>query len=194
MKIYIGKRLFYVSTEQWSTSTPTLLRAVGLLSEDERLREGFVLLLESMRRQWASGNSSRIGKKICNSRRIDLGRDECQKIHRSRWVITFFDNRSISLLEDPYVLLNTTCQSCMSSTFGWMNPEYEEDMLSLPFTSKRLPFLRVVFLFPPLLRLPGFERILNLNQSFSRGVTLWSSNEPKLLPGTGDAGDASPLV
>ena len=60
-------------------------------------------------------------------------------------------------------------------------------MLSLPFTSKRLPFLRVVFLFPPLLRLPGFERILNLNQSFSRGITLWSSNEPKLLPGTGDA-------
>ena len=39
------------------------LRVVGLLSEDERLREGFVLLLESMRRQWASGNSSRIGKK-----------------------------------------------------------------------------------------------------------------------------------
>ena len=64
-------------------------------------------------------------------------------------------------------------------------------MLSLPFTSKRLPFLRVVCLFPLLLRLSGFERILNLNQSFSRGITLWSSNE---LPGTGDAGDASPLV
>ena len=66
-------------------------------------------------------------------------------------------------------------------------------MLSLPFTSKRLAFLRVVCLFPPLLRLPGFEQILNLNQSFSRGITLWSSNEPKLLPGTGDACNASPL-
>ena len=55
------------------------LRAVGLLSEDERLHEGFVLLLECA----ASGPAATAPEleKICNSRRIDLGRDECQKIH-----------------------------------------------------------------------------------------------------------------
>ena len=76
----------------------------------------------------------------------------------------FFDNRSIFLY--LYLMFHTYCSishashACQAPLAGWI-PNLEEDMLSLPFTSKRLAFLRVVCLFPPLLRLPGFERILN---------------------------------